>query len=170
MKKKGLRYVLIALAIAIGLIWLNSTPKESYNGTPRQYKEIISSGVLRAVTEYNAVSYHVDQDTTLSGFDYEILREFAQSKNLKLQVVPEMNFSERLTGIANGRYDILAVSTPITSRTNASLYASVAASQAGIGAAQKGRRCRQLVHKQPVATGRQTSVCGKELARTAAHT
>ena len=97
MKKKGLRYVLIALAIAIGLIWLNSTPKESYNGTPRQYKEITSSGVLRAVTEYNAVSYHVDQDTTLSGFDYEILREFAQSKNLKLQVVPEMNFSERLT-------------------------------------------------------------------------
>lgn len=121
MKKKGLRYVLIALAIAIGLIWLNSTPKESYNGTPRQYKEIISSGVLRAVTEYNAVSYHVDQDTTLSGFDYEILREFAQSKNLRLQVVPEMNFSERLTGIANGRYDILAVSTPITSRTNDTL-------------------------------------------------
>ena len=121
MKKKGLRYVLIALAIAIGLIWLNSTPKESYNGTPRQYKEIISSGVLRAVTEYNAVSYHVDQDTTLSGFDYEILREFAQSKNLKLQVVPEMNFSERLTGIANGRYDILAVSTPITSRTSDTL-------------------------------------------------
>lgn len=121
MKKKGLRYGFIALAIAIGLIWLNSTPEESSNGTPRNYKQIINSGVLKAVTEYNSVSYHIDKDTTLVGFDYELLREFALSKKLKLQVVPEMDFKKRLLGIQNGKYDILAVSTPITSHTNDTL-------------------------------------------------
>lgn len=121
MKKKGLRYGFIALAIAIGLIWLNTTTKETSNETPRTYNEIISSGVLKAVTEYNAISYHIDHDTTLAGFDYELLCEFALSKSLKLQIVPEMNFNKRLSGMQNGQYDILALSTPITSRTNDTL-------------------------------------------------
>jgi membrane-bound lytic murein transglycosylase MltF len=82
--------------------------------SPRDYEDILASGVLRAVTEYDAISYHAEGDT-VSGFHYELLQAFARDKGLRAEVTPVMNFNERLDGVLQGRYDILAHSTPITS-------------------------------------------------------
>lgn len=71
-EKNWLRYGIIALAIAAGIIILNTQKELRPVFSPRDYAEIASSGILRAVTEYNAVSYHVTEDT-LQGFDYELL-------------------------------------------------------------------------------------------------
>jgi membrane-bound lytic murein transglycosylase MltF len=91
-------------------------PKKSEGETfaPRDYEEIKASGVLRAVTEYNAISYHAEEDT-VGGFHYALLQAFAQSKGLQVEMTPVMSFSDRLEGVLTGRYDILAHSTPITS-------------------------------------------------------
>ena len=86
----------------------------------RDYAAIRASGVLRAVTEYNSVSYHADGDS-LTGFHYELLHAFAREKGLKAEITPEMSFGERLQGIKEGRFDILANSTVVTSESKDSL-------------------------------------------------
>lgn len=123
MLRKGVRYIIIALAIAAGIIMLNTQEEEEEEkpaSSPRDYAEILSSGQLRAVTEYNAVSYHVSKDT-LQGFDYELLNAFASEKGLKLEITPEMSFEKRLQGIINGQYDILATGTVVTTQLKDSL-------------------------------------------------
>lgn len=114
MTKKILRY-LIAIAVLSVLTILFFSKEESKDVAPRDYAEIAESGVLRAVTVYNAVSMHVQEDT-LGGFDYELLHAFAQAKGLDLDVTPVTSFEERFDGILEGRYDILAVPTAITTQ------------------------------------------------------
>ncbi len=113
MKKTTLRYILITFAIAAGIfVFRHGTSEKEI--APRTYDEIIRSGVLRAVTEYNAVSYHVSDDS-LSGLDYEMLQAFAHQLGLKLEVTPEMSFENRTEGIFSGKYDLLATGTVINS-------------------------------------------------------
>ncbi len=108
------------ILIAATLIedWLGQ--EKEVKDTPRDYAEIAESGVLRAVTEYNAISYHADGDS-VTGFHYELLQAFAQSKGLTSDITPEMSFPERLKGVQQGKYDILANSTMMTIESKDSL-------------------------------------------------
>lgn len=81
---------------------------------PRDYQEIKDSGVLRAVTEYNSISYYVDSDS-VAGFSYELMKKFARDKGLKLEITPEMSFQKRLLGLEEGKYDIIANNNVTTS-------------------------------------------------------
>lgn len=76
---KTVRYLLITALVMIGIIWLNTQKEPQDKFAQRDYADILSSKVLRAVTEYNSISYHVDGDT-IKGFDYEILQTFAHEK------------------------------------------------------------------------------------------
>ena len=79
---KAIKYTLLAVAIAVGIVWTGShREKAPLSGEPRSYEGIKASGVLRAVTEYNAISYHVAGDT-VQGFDYELLHEFAEARGV----------------------------------------------------------------------------------------
>lgn len=119
-KKKILRYTLLAVAIAIGTALMNTQKKVRTDYHPRDYDEVMASGVLRAVTEYNSVSYYV-KDDTVEGFDYELLHAFAASKGLRLELVPLMSYEERLEGVCSGRYDLLATGTLVNARSKDSL-------------------------------------------------
>lgn len=123
MKRNQILYLAGGLIILVAILRLCSHHEEEPKFTPRDYPEIIESGILRAVTEYNTISYHVDKDS-LSGFDYELLNAFAQAKNLKLEVTPEMSFEERLKGLNNGKYDLIATETTVTTRSKDSLLFS----------------------------------------------
>lgn len=120
MKKQLFRYACIGIVLAIGIIVFNSREETLPTYEPRDYPAIAESGVLRAVTEYNAVSYYASNDT-VQGFDYELLNEFAKDQNLRLELTPEMSFEKRLEGITEGRYDILATETAVTTRLKDSL-------------------------------------------------
>ncbi len=120
MKKKLLRYTLLGIAVAWGIALMNTQHEEKTTYAPRDYAEIAATGVLRAVVEYNALSYHVQGDT-VEGFDYELLHAFARDMGLKVEVTPEMSFEQRLEGIGTGRYDLLATGTAVTSRLKDSL-------------------------------------------------
>lgn len=118
---KAIKYTLLAVAIAVGIVWTGShREKAPLSGEPRSYEEIKASGVLRAVTEYNAISYHVAGDT-VQGFDYELLHKFAEAQGLRLEITPEMSYEERLKGILQGQYDVLATGTLVTTRSKDSL-------------------------------------------------
>lgn len=105
-KSKLLNYLLLGAAATLAATFM--LPKrEVRKGHPRDFAEIAAEGTLRVTTEYNSIGFFVDGDT-LSGFHYELIEAFARHHGLKLEVLPEMGFGERLQGLAEGRYDIIA--------------------------------------------------------------
>lgn len=119
--RKYIKYVLMGIFAALLSAILFPTSNESLS-KPRTYNEIIQSGVLRAVTEYNSLNYYVNGDS-IEGFHYELLKAFAKEKGLLLEVTPVMSMDERLKGVINGTFDILANDVLIASdRKDSLLY------------------------------------------------
>ncbi|MGL4852034.1 MAG: transporter substrate-binding domain-containing protein [Phocaeicola sp.] len=115
------RFIYLAIALIATSIYLFSPHKKEVE-TPhlRDYAEIEESRVLRAITEYNAVSFF-PEDGKIKGFNYELLRAFADSKGWELEVIPEMSLEKQIESVLNGSCDILANSRVVTSEPNDSL-------------------------------------------------
>ena len=113
--KKYYKYgVLGVIAVVLSAILFPPHTEETNSSLPRPYEKIIQSGILRAVTEYNSISFHVQEDT-IGGLHYELLHMFAQSKGLTVEIKPEMSIEKRTQGIQDGTYDILANNVLISS-------------------------------------------------------
>lgn len=117
---KILKYTVVAIVTAIVLIFWSRIGKEESAPHIRDYDEIIASGLLKAVTEYNAISFYVDGDT-VSGFHYELIEAFARDRGLQVEVTPEMSFEKRLKGLSDGTYDVIAFAIPATSQLKDSI-------------------------------------------------
>lgn len=120
---KIIKYIAIGI-IAVFLATLWSRRKKEVAIHPRDYSEISASGLLRAVTEYNAISFYADGDT-VSGFNYELIEAFARDKGLKVEVTPEMSYEKRLRGLSDGTFDVIAYDIPTTSRLKDSLLLTI---------------------------------------------
>ena len=109
--------------IFVLFLFLLSCKKEKEEAiTIRDYPEIMESGVLYAITEYNSISYHALEDT-ISGLHYELLQAFAKEKGLKVEIKPEMTLEKRIQSIENGECNILANNMLITvDRQDSLLY------------------------------------------------
>ena len=105
-KTKLLKYIILGAVAALVATFL-LPKKEIRKGHPRDYAEIVADGTLLAATEYNSISFYVDGDT-LSGFHYELIEAFARDHGLKVAITPEMSFNERLEGLADGKFDVIA--------------------------------------------------------------
>lgn len=106
--RKYLKYAIMGIvAVALSAIFFQSPASKEPAPTPRNYEEIIRSGMLRAVTEYNSISFHASGDT-IAGLHYELLQAFARTKGLAVEFTPEMNLEKRMRGLHDGTYDILA--------------------------------------------------------------
>ena len=107
--KKYLKYGMMGvIAVALSAILFKPQPQqEMVEVSSRSYEEIVRSGILRAVTEYNSISFHVEEDT-INGLHYELLHAFAKEKGLEVEITPEMSMDKRMEGLNNGTYDILA--------------------------------------------------------------
>lgn len=100
------------IAVVISMLLFPSQKENVVS--PRSIDEIKQSGILKAVTEYNSVSFHAMGDDSISGFHYELLKAFAKDKGLTLEMTPLMSLEERWVGVQEGTYDILANDIPIT--------------------------------------------------------
>ena len=117
---KYLKYgIMGVIAVSLSAILFKPEPQAN-EPAPRSYEEIIRSGVLRAVTEYNSISYHAQADS-IGGLHYELLQAFAESKGLKTEITPEMSVEKRIEGIQLGTYDLLANNVLISSERKDSL-------------------------------------------------
>ena len=117
---KYLKYgIMGVIAVSLSAILYKPEPQAN-EPAPRSYEEIIRSGVLRAVTEYNSISYHAQADS-IGGLHYELLQAFADSKGLKTEITPEMSVEKRIEGIQLGIYDLLANNVLISSERKDSL-------------------------------------------------
>ncbi|TGY08404.1 transporter substrate-binding domain-containing protein [Bacteroides acidifaciens] len=112
--------VVIVLAILFSVRQCGSKQKKPLLGHPRDYAAIAKEGILRVATEYNSTSFYVDGDT-ISGFHYELIEAFARDKGLKAEIMPFMSFEERLKGLADGRFDVIAFGILATSELKDSL-------------------------------------------------
>lgn len=99
------------IAVMIATLWSRSKDQKATTPHIRDYNEIASSGWLRAVTEYNAISFFADGDT-ISGFNYELIKAFARDKGLQDTIILEMSYDKRLRGLSDGTYDIIAYEIP----------------------------------------------------------
>lgn len=111
-----LRYMVPVIIVSAIIFIARSCGKEekTITGHPRDYADIVQEGLLRVATEYNSISFHVDGDS-ISGFHYELIKAFAHDKGLQVKITPMMSFEERLKGLNEGHYDIIACDIPATS-------------------------------------------------------
>lgn len=120
MKRYGISNLKPWTYIIFCLLLLSCKGEKQKTIAPRDYPEIIESGVLHAVTEYNSISYHAQYDTVV-GLHYELLQTFAKEKGLKVELTPEMSLMDRSEGMQDGTYDLLANNVLISSERNDSL-------------------------------------------------
>lgn len=120
MNKKRALSVLILIIVGTLIANFLLPKREKPQGSPRDYADIAAEGILRVSTEYNSISFHVDDDT-LSGFHYEVIEAFAHDHGLQADITPEMSFNKRLEGLAEGKYDVIANGILATSELKDSL-------------------------------------------------
>ena len=116
-----IKYLIIAIVCFL-VFMLCPSPKDQTT-LPRSYNEIIQSGELRVATEYNSISFFIDDDT-LSGFNYELIEKFAAAQGLRSKFIPLMSFDDRMKALATGTVDIIASDIPVTSTLKDSLLLS----------------------------------------------
>ena len=66
------------------------------------------------------MSFFVEGDT-VSGFHYELIQAFASSMGLETEIQPVMGFEDRIKGLTNGSFDIIAYNMPINAMLKDSL-------------------------------------------------
>lgn len=120
-KLRLFRYLVpVIIILALIFTFRYCGKQEKTLGHPRDYAAIAKEGILRIATEYNSISFYVDGDT-ISGFHYELIQAFARDKRLKAEITPVMSFEERLKGLSEGRYDVIAYGILATSKLKDSL-------------------------------------------------
>ncbi|MGL5272237.1 MAG: transporter substrate-binding domain-containing protein [Phocaeicola sp.] len=121
MKKYYLNILVVVAIIATGSYLFTMEDKEKTSTLQlRDYAEIEKSKVIRAITEYNTLSFYLD-DGEIKGFHYELLTAFATSKGWKVEITPEMEIDKQIESIMNGEYDLLANSRALTTYPDDSL-------------------------------------------------
>ncbi|MDD2512818.1 MAG: transporter substrate-binding domain-containing protein [Proteiniphilum sp.] len=80
---------------------------------PRDYREILSSGGMNVVTDYNTIGYFASGDTAL-GFQLEMVRALEQEWGVKVNIFLENSLEENLKGLQEQRYDLVARNIPVS--------------------------------------------------------
>lgn len=140
--------VIIVLAVLFSI--RRCGKEEKPGGHPRDYAAIAKEGILRVATEYNSISFYVDGDT-VSGFHYELIEAFARDKGLEVRITPIMSFDERLKGLSEGRYDIIAFGILATSELKDSLLLTspiVLSKQVLVQRKENGENDSLYIHSQ----------------------
>ena len=104
--------VLLVVALSLMVI-LYTVSRKVEIVLPRDFSEIVNSGELNIVTDYNPIGYHVSGDT-LAGFQHGLIKALEQDWKLKVNIFLENSLDKNLQGLKQGRYDIVARNIPVT--------------------------------------------------------
>ncbi|HEY5590103.1 MAG TPA: transporter substrate-binding domain-containing protein [Paludibacter sp.] len=105
--KIGFALGLFVLLITIILFVKHSRPQI------HDLPDILSSGRLSVLTHSSAMGFSVKGDS-VSGFQYEIIKAFADTLGVELVVSEQNDMKDCMTGLKSGDYDIIANFIPIT--------------------------------------------------------
>lgn len=79
----------------------------------RTFKEIVESGRIRAITTYSGTTYFLYRGRPM-GFEYEILKKFAEDLNLELDIVIAKDENDLIKMLKSNEGDIIAYGYTIT--------------------------------------------------------
>ena len=104
--------LLIILVVVVLLVKYN-TDSDKF----RNLEEIIHSGKLHVVSENSSIGFNIEKDS-ISGFQYEILKIFANSLGIELEISIKNDLNNCINDLNKGKYDIIAKFVPITTEWN----------------------------------------------------
>lgn len=117
MRKRLYIYLLllvVAVATMIGLRNVMNRP-EKLPSTPRDYNEIMASGELNVVTDYNSIGYYVSGDST-QGFQLEMMQALENAWGVEVRLFLENGLDDNLEGLLHHRYDLVARNIPVNAQ------------------------------------------------------
>lgn len=96
------------------MIFLRIEMKSARHSTvhSHDYDEIIASGELNVVTDYNSIGLYVSGDSLL-GFQQEMIDALEKEWGIKVNLFLENGLEENLNGLQSLRYDLVARNIPI---------------------------------------------------------
>ena len=84
-------------------------------GKPNDLNEVLKNGRLVVLTDSNRLGF-ARQGDSIFGFQYEIVKAFADSLNVELIVSDITDFKEAVESIGSGEADIIASIMPVTTQ------------------------------------------------------
>lgn len=102
-------FVIIALLLVLSVISVIRHKRSNFHDLPT----ILESGRLSVLTDSSRMGFSV-QDGNVSGFQYEIVKAFADSLGLELVITEKTDLIACMRDLKSGDYDVLASLTPIT--------------------------------------------------------
>lgn len=75
--------------------------------------DVIDSGRLTVVTDSSSMGFAVEKDSVY-GFQYEIIKAFADSLGVELEISEQNDVKKAIEGLKEGEYDIVANLVPMT--------------------------------------------------------
>jgi len=114
LNKRLYLYLLLLIVAIAAMVLLRNTLKGPGKppATPRDYKEIMASGELNVVTDYNSIGYYVSGDSAL-GFQFEMMDALEKEWGIKVHLFLENSLDENLEGLLYHRYDLVARNIPV---------------------------------------------------------
>ena len=107
-KKQSLIAVAVSVVLVIIIaIWVIVAHQA------RDLDDVMDDKTLRVVTEYSSIGYFVE-DNQIKGFQYELIKRFADSLGLALDFTVEPDLQKSITGVNNGDYDLIMRTLPVT--------------------------------------------------------
>ena len=107
-KKQSLIAVAVSVVLVIIIaIWVIVAHQA------RDLDDVMDDKTLRVVTEYSSIGYFVE-DNQIKGFQYELIKRFADSLGLSLDFTVEPDLQKSIAGVNNGDYDLIMRTLPVT--------------------------------------------------------
>jgi membrane-bound lytic murein transglycosylase MltF len=79
----------------------------------RDFSQIMASGRLNIVTDYNSIGYFIS-GYSVAGFQYEMIRALEKEWGIQVAIFIENALDDNLNGLNSQRYDIIARPIPVT--------------------------------------------------------
>jgi len=101
------------ILIAMGVVLLVLAAVAYWRVQPRTFDDVRKENLLCVATEYSAQGFVVNGSDT-SGFQYELLKAFADTLGVGVQFVVEPDLNKNIEGLNSGAYDLIMKLLPIT--------------------------------------------------------
>jgi len=114
-RQRLLIYLSLLIVSSVAMILLHRLSRQQKAADlSRDYGEIMASGEMNVVTDYNSIGYFVSGDTAL-GFQLEMMRALEEEWGIKVNLFLENSLEDNLRGLEEQRYDLVARSIPVNS-------------------------------------------------------
>ncbi len=108
---KFLKYIIYSLFVLLACT--STTRQEKEHVIMRDISKIKDEGKLKALINYSSTSYFIYKGVPM-GFEYELLKKYAEHIGVELEVIPIKNMDSIFTDLNRGVADIVAANLTIT--------------------------------------------------------